>query len=427
MKHNWKPLWLILTIVLFLVACQEIDSTSSPTLEAVTNTPTLSTSTPLPPSSTPTPSPTPITPTLSPPTPTQPPPERLMFLSGFTLYSINSDGSDLQETNLLEPYMQIEQAATYLALSPDGRYLAFDGVSQIQPCGLENTDCFLSNYGIFVADLSQETVIGPTGSFETNPSWAPDSQQFVVPLRVNVTEATADNPFSANLFILKVENSALIEVNRLTENLSLDIYPSWSPDGQWIAFLRYVRSAHPKWPHGCERILSSPECHKADLYLVRPDGSELKLLISDVYVDEGLYHAPLWSPNSQSLVVRMGDGGEKIVLLDLAAGKEEILFEDTTGYVAYMSWAPDNKQLLISFIKGTTVAEIYKVAIEKKTTESLITSSGAYLFPVWSPGGSRVAFISWTGFSQLAIMSVESKNMIILSRLEKGRPPIWVP
>ena len=62
-------------------------------------------------------------------------------------------------------------------------------------------------------------------------------------------------------------------LRRLTDDPGLDEYPTWSPDGQWIAFY-------------------SDRDGDLDIYIVRPDGSDLRQLTDNDYND--LY--PSWSP-----------------------------------------------------------------------------------------------------------------------------------
>jgi tricorn protease len=54
--------------------------------------------------------------------------------------------------------------------------------------------------------------------------------------------------------------------------------PSFSPDGQWIAFTAYYD--HPGDDHGCE------------IYVVRLNGSDLRRLTNNDYCD----YQPRWGP-----------------------------------------------------------------------------------------------------------------------------------
>lgn len=54
------------------------------------------------------------------------------------------------------------------------------------------------------------------------------------------------------------------ETGDLTGDMRSNTYPVWSPDGEWVAFI------------------SSDSTAQMDIYAIRPDGSNLRLLASDV-------------------------------------------------------------------------------------------------------------------------------------------------
>jgi Tol biopolymer transport system component len=77
---------------------------------------------------------------------------------------------------------------------------------------------------------------------------------------------------------------ATTEVTQISgENQVIDGWPTWSPDGEWVAFNRKP----PTSPIGKQ------------LWMMRADGSEMIQLTND----PGLHHGPpAWSPDGRWLV-----------------------------------------------------------------------------------------------------------------------------
>jgi Tol biopolymer transport system component len=86
------------------------------------------------------------------------------------------------------------------------------------------------------------------------------------------------------LFLVRPDGSNLYQ---LTNNTISDNAPRWSPDGEWIAF--YAEKKDIQW-------ISAD--NDAEIYIIRPDGSDQRRLTSnkrrDVYPD--------WSPDGQSII-----------------------------------------------------------------------------------------------------------------------------
>lgn len=329
---------------------------------------------------------------------------------------MNSDGNNFEQPPLFEKYRVTEDARPYLAWSPDGRYFAFEGADEVFLCPIPNSDCVLgSNWGIYLADLTEGSVITVTYPriFWTNPSWAPDSQHLAVALQVQN---------SINLFNFDVKMG---EMQQLTTDASSDIYPSWSPDGQWIAFVRYV----PK-PPDCNGLLPevSKGCNHASLYLIRPDGTGLKLLTENVYLSDSPYNSPSWSPDSHWLALAVGDQQPDVVAINVDSGESRIL-ENSPANDLYPMWSPEGRYVaFVSERDGSK--EIYVVSSEGTGTINLTQDPADDSNPVWSPSGNQIAFLSdreELGIFKLYVMSTDGTGLIKLSDYYLTTRPAWSP
>ena len=105
-------------------------------------------------------------------------------------------------------------------------------------------------------------------------------------------------------------------------------YPTWSPDGQWILFQTSVTVKY------LPQITS--------LYIVRPDGSELKKVLS---TSGSLQTA--WSPNAKNILICEFDnaspGSYTLSLFNVQNGsltKLDLPFMTTSGVLDLLGWQP---------------------------------------------------------------------------------------
>lgn len=411
-------------IVITLAACAQ--SSSVPMVTAQSNQ---STATKLP-ISTPTPVPS-LTPPPSPPqpTPTPAPLERITFATiqgepGDAVISfVNSDGSGLESPSLFEPFYDTNlSTGNYLAWSPNGRFLAFDGADKFIPCDLPECNNSI-NYGTFVADYSNNTVIRHVEDTYANASWSPDSQHLVLSIR---GEAITHG-FKRELHILDVENG---EIKLLTHAPTNDLYPAWSPDGMWIAFVRF----DPNPEFGCDpfpeiTLFSGEHCHLGSLYRIRPDGSDLQLLFKPVFINNpvsggGIIRpdAPVWSPDSKWLAFPTRNENEDehpdIAIINVETGERELV-SGAKGPDMNPTWSPNGEKLAFYSQRDGNYG-IYLWDLKEKTYTYLV---GGYL-PVWSWSGAHIAFFYG---DQLGMMDVDGTNIVLIDHGRIRGKPAWHP
>ena len=122
-------------------------------------------------------------------------------------------------------------------------------------------------------------------------AWSPNSDQVILPdldlVIIHGDEGddhfdhTHDYQSATHLFIADIETGSMETVS---DDLNVeDTVPSWSPDGQWIAFGRRPAKT------GAGR----------QLWLMRPDGTDARALTNDPDVN---YGPPLWSPDGRFLL-----------------------------------------------------------------------------------------------------------------------------
>ena len=126
---------------------------------------------------------------------------------------------------------------------------------------------------------------------------------------------------------------------RSRQESGADQYPTWSPDGAWILFIRWEFFKHQL------------EIADSDLFLMRPDGtSKHRLLVDEGHLprdpfssyeewginsaDNHYQDAPVWSPNGR-LVAYSGGHCGCITIVDVARGT---ILREVPGDFTDVSW-----------------------------------------------------------------------------------------
>jgi len=123
-------------------------------------------------------------------------------------------------------------------------------------------------YTVRVVDNSgrERKQVGSFPSLRGRSDWSPDGQ-FIV--------TYSGESWDREVYILKADGS---DQRQLTPSGGNSQGPSFSPDGNWVAFTAYFD--HPGDIHGCE------------IYIIRSDGSDLRRLTDNDYCD----YQPRWGP-----------------------------------------------------------------------------------------------------------------------------------
>ncbi|MBK9008430.1 MAG: PD40 domain-containing protein [Anaerolineae bacterium] len=437
---NKSNLYTLLALMTILVACKPVKTSAPITLtqQAPTATTIISTLT----ASTPTPTiavtapPTLIPSATSLSTPATPYPEEWLafvdrkptgiFPNTFISF-IRHDGSGLFHPKMFEKFYDMVEYS--LVWSPDGKYLLFDW-SDFGPTMTRRP-------AIHVADpLQKKVTLVAANNAWVFPSWSPDSEWFATSLLTTVTNQEGKEQDTYNLFRV---NSSTFQKDRITTSTSSDLFPSWSPDGKWIAFLRYTpESMTPKPGTGteCGRIPDPSDfytgCIYADLYITRRDGSNSVLLLKSVYIRmdrdqrDSVYNNPSWSPDSKWLAVLTGSEQPDITLINIETGETRVLVSDPALDI-YPVWSPDGSRLaFVSDREGNE--EIYLISPDGSNLVNLTNNAGSDFNPVWSPSGRYIAFLSTRdGLFSLYVMNADGSNQTKAYEGLVYTRPTWFP
>ena len=213
--------------------------------------------------------------------------DRAGNLNHFDIYVMDADGGNQQRLT------DNPHGDQYPSWSPDGKRIAFSSAREGH---------FIGDFGltseIYVMDIDggnqQRFTENPHG--DQYPSWSPDGQRIIFSSRRD-GHFRNDFGISYEIYVMDVDGG---NQQRLTENRKNDWEPSWSPDGERIAFTSDRKG----------------DLQNFEIYVIDTDGGNQQRLTNH----RGDSGTPSWSPD-----------GERIVFASDRNGNFEIYVMDTNG------------------------------------------------------------------------------------------------
>lgn len=197
-----------------------------------------------------------------------------------------------------------------LAWSPDGKRLAY--VTRDYKTGAN---------GVWVFNLENSTAVSlltSTSDYFSDLQWSPDGRKLLL-----VSGIPGANPRST-LKLIEVAGNVVSDLLPRS-NKGVNEQPRWSPDGRAIAFV-------------------SDRSGRRQIWLVRPDGTDLRQLTAD----EEPKSFPVWSPDSAVVLYLAGPANSGNLWLVDAAGGESRRLSSSGRITGRTEWSPDGKRLVFT-------------------------------------------------------------------------------
>ena len=270
---------------------------------------------------------------------------------GDELVVVDSDGENLERVAsgdvLVSP-----------AWAPDGKRLAYaalvGGTWQIIERNLET-------------GASHVVVRAPAGAVSATPTYTPSGDRLVFAMLYgNASE------------FHEYDVARRCCMRRLTRSPSIDISPTFSPDGKQLAF-------------NSNRI-GSPQ-----IYIMPAEGGQATLLSPYVYGESSYYTSPEWSPTGTKIAFhgKSRGGWFQIMVADAANVGAPVSQVTQEGENEDPSWAPDGRHLVYTSVRasgqGVYVVDTFT------GRERRVTSQAGAKVPAWSPALRRAAELALAG------------------------------
>jgi Tol biopolymer transport system component len=168
------------------------------------------------------------------------------------------------------------------------------------------------------------------------------------------------------------------ELRRLTFDAAFDDSPAISPDGQWVAFLTARHDPQPRFPD-----------LKYEIYVVDINGENLRRL---THTEAAETH-PAWSPDSKKISFDADyddDGYKEIYTINMDGSELQRLTQNPAND-QFADWSPDGSQIAFSSDRQGSW-DLFLMDADGGNQRALTDTSHWEVFPAWSADGSQIAF-----------------------------------
>lgn len=288
-------------------------------------------------------------------------------------------------------------------------------------------------------DLDMQRVIGHRMSNEIIQQYT--GRQGVALSRIAYVSETSRGK-GKEIHVMDYDGS---RVRRITANGSINLSPSWSPDGKQIAFVSYqsgepmlmimsnsgdVRRAFPQkgelnsapsWsPDGRLLAFSSSRDGNAEIYLMKVSNQKLTRLTRHPGIDT----APTWSPNGREIAFTSDRSGRPQIYVMDAEGANVRRITYDVSYCDSPTWSQHGQIAFTARVPGGF--DIFVKDLNSGVQNQVTRNSGINETPRWSPDGRHLIFASnRTGSFDIYTMDADGERVQRLTSGGNNYLPAW--
>lgn len=248
------------------------------------------------------------------------------------------------------------------------------------------------------------------------------------------------------LWVMDLDGAHLRPVTR---NGSINLLPSWTPDGTSLIFTSYLRH-NPNLYRirvdgsglsllSGERGLNtggamSPASGKvavtlsrdgnSEIYTMNPDRTGLTRLTREWAIDS----SPSWSPDGSRIAFVSSRLGDPHIFVMNADGSDPRRLTFRGNYNTTPDWSPKGDLIAFTARDERNVFDIFTVDANTQVIRRLTQDQGNNEEPSFAPDGQHIVFTSTReGRSQVWVMAVDGSNQRRLTQEGGFTTPAWSP
>ena len=204
------------------------------------------------------------------------------------------------------------------------------------------------------------------------------------------------------------------EKKKVTDNRTINLFPSWSPDGKGLVYTSYKKgkphflsvdleanrekpistrdglNLGGRWsPDGRSLVVPLEQRRNVDLYLLNAEGGMVKRLTRH----RGIDVSPTWSPSGDHIAFASDRyGSPQIYILDLASSTIKKLTRKGS-YNQSPDWSPTGERIAYTG-RSNGVLNIFTIRPDGSELRMLTSNRHNDEDPSWAPDGRFIAFAS---------------------------------
>lgn len=267
------------------------------------------------------------------------------------IYRLDPETKQVDQVTVFE-----ERGVTWPSLNEDGTKIVFE------------RDARLYVLDILTGD-AREVVVYASSDDRINMTSYIDPMRYVRSFGISPTGKRIVFEARGEIFTAPADRG---DVRNLTQSSgSRDSYPTWSPDGKWIAYV-------------------SDKSGDDEIYLIHQMGREPeKRLTGTGHFKEGL----LWSPGSDRLLYTTE--ANELFMLPIKKGGEPVLIvrNDHRNITTY-DWSPDGRWVAYDFARRNRARDVWLYDTKEKQHHQVTRHLADDTEPHFTPDGKHLLLIS---------------------------------